>query len=149
MQGKRLGPAPCGITPHRERSRIAILIASKQEWTIRSLESVLEPRGYAVCKAFTLPDTLDQLRRDPPHAVIVDDLPNISAQTVCRELRERGVIKPSTPVFLILSSPATRRDRLAAWRAGAWACLGDPLDAEELLAVLNAFLPAKLDADRA
>jgi diguanylate cyclase (GGDEF)-like protein len=50
---------------------------------------------------------------------------------------------------LTLSSPATRRDRLAAWRAGAWACLGDPLDAEELLAVLEAFLPAKLDADQA
>jgi len=43
----------------------------------------------------------------------------------------------------------TRRDRLAALRAGAWACLGDPLDAEELVAMLGVYVPAKLEADQA
>ena len=81
--------------------------------------------------------------------MIVDVLPDITPQEFCRELRTDRVVSPSTPVFVTLSSPPTRRDRLAAWRAGAWACLGDPLDAEELLAVLDAFLPAKLDADQA
>jgi len=99
--------------------------------------------------AFTRADTLTQIGREPPDAVIVDDLPDITPQEFCRELRADRVVSPSTPVFVTLSSPPTRRDRLAAWRAGAWACLGDPLDAEELLAVLDAFLPAKLDADQA
>ena len=128
---------------------ILVLIASRQEWISRALETVLAPRGYLVRTAFTRVDTLAQIRREPPDAVILDDLPGITPQEFCRELREHRVVSPSTPVFVTLSSPATRRDRLAAWRAGAWACLGDPLDAEELLAVLDAFLPAKLDADQA
>jgi len=128
---------------------ILVLIASKHEWISRALETVLAPRGYVVHTAFTRADTLTQIGREPPDAVIVDDLPDITPQEFCRELRADRVVSPSTPVFVTLSSPPTRRDRLAAWRAGAWACLGDPLDAEELLAVLDAFLPAKLDADQA
>jgi len=42
-----------------------------------------------------------------------------------------------------------RRDTLAALHAGAWECLGEPLDGEEVLALLGVFVPAKLDADRA
>jgi GGDEF domain-containing protein len=34
-------------------------------------------------------------------------------------------------------------------RAGAWACLGEPLDAEELVAMLGVYVPAKLEADHA
>jgi diguanylate cyclase (GGDEF)-like protein len=129
--------------------RILVLIASQQEWVSRSLETILTPRGYVVRTTFTRAATLAHLQREPPDAVIVDNLPEISAREFCRELREQDVITASTPVLLTLASPATRRDRLAAWRAGAWACLGAPLDADELLAVLDAFLPAKLEADRA
>jgi len=125
-----------------------VLIASKQEWISRALETILAPRGYCVRTAFTRSDTLAQLQREPPDAVILDELREITAQEFCRELREHRLIPPTTPTLLTLSSPATRRDRLAAWRAGAWACLGDPLDAEELLAILDAFVPAKLAADQ-
>ena len=143
-------PSSCGGEVRTQSARSdLVLIASKQEWTGQSLESILAPHGYVVRKVFTRPDALAHLRREPPHAVIVDELPDLPASAFCRELRERAVITPSTPVFLMLSSPATRRDRLAAWRAGAWACLGYPLDADELLAVLDAFLPAKRDVDRA
>jgi GGDEF domain-containing protein len=51
--------------------------------------------------------------------------------------------------LLTLPKPATRRDRLAALRAGAWECLSEPLDAEETLAILDALVAAKLDADYA
>lgn len=125
---------------------VLVLIASKEEWISRSLDSILAPRGFLVRKTFTRRDTLVQLQREPPDAVIVDDLADVRALDFCRELRQDEAITRSTPLVLILSTPATRRDRLEAWRAGAWACLGDPLDAEELLAVLDALLPAKLDA---
>ena len=128
---------------------ILVVIASKEEWISRSLESILAPRSYLVRTTFTRAETLAQLEHETPDAVIVDELPDITALDFCRELREHHAITPSTPVCVVLSSPATRRDRLAAWRAGAWACLGDPLDAEELLAVLDALLPAKLDAEQA
>jgi PleD family two-component response regulator len=129
---------------------VGVLIASQQEWTSRSLASILAPCGYHVLKTFTRSQTVAHLRRDPPDAVIVDELlPDGDGYTLCRDMHEQDMIAPSTPVFLALSHAPTRRDRLAALRAGAWACLGDPLDAEELIAALGAYIPAKLDADHA
>ncbi len=129
---------------------VVVLIASKQEWTSRSLESILVPRGYAVLKTYTRAQALKQAQSDPPDAIIIDEqLPDGDGHELCQQLRARGLITPSTPIFLTLQRPPTRRDRLAALGARAWACLGDPLDAEELLALLAAFVPAKLDADQA
>jgi len=103
-----------------------------------------------VRKAYTRGQTLTHIRRDPPDAIVIDEqLPDGDGHTLCRDLYEQDLISPSTPVFLALSRSPTRRDRLAALRAGAWACLGDPLDAEELVAALGVYVPAKLDADHA
>ena len=129
---------------------VGVLIASQQEWTSRSLASILAPQGYVVRKAYTRGQTLTHIRRDPPDAIVIDEqLPDGDGHTLCRNLYEQDLISPSTPVFLALSRSPTRRDRLAALRAGAWACLGDPLDAEELVAALGVYVPAKLDADHA
>jgi len=101
-------------------------------------------------KAYTRAQTIAQIRRDPPDAIIIDEeLPDGDGHELCRHLYEHNLISPSTPVFLALTRSPTRRDRLAALRAGAWTCLGEPLDAEELVAALGAFVPAKLDADHA
>jgi diguanylate cyclase (GGDEF)-like protein len=131
---------------------VGVLIASQQEWTSRSLESILAPRGYLVVKTYTRVQALRHVRggRDHVDVVIIDEqLPDGDGYALCRELRAEGLITPSTPVFLSLPRPAMRRDRLAALRAGAWACLGDPPDGEELLGLLGAYVPAKLDADYA
>ena len=129
---------------------VGVLIASEQEWTSRSLASILAPQGYWVQKAFTRAQTVAHIRRDPPDAIIIDEqLPDGDGHELCRDLYEQDLISASTPVFLALSRAPTRRDRLAAMRAGAWACLGEPLDAEELMAALGVFVPAKLDADHA
>lgn len=129
---------------------VVVLIASKQEWTSRSLESILVPRGYAVLKTYTRAQALNQAQSHSPDAIIIDEqLPDGDGHELCRQLRARGLITPSTPVCLTLPRTPTRRDRVAALAARAWACLGDPLDAEELLALLAAFVPAKLDADQA
>ncbi len=127
-----------------------VLIASKQEWTSRSLESILAPKGYVVLRSYTAGRALERAQHDQPDAIIMDaQLPDGSGHDLCRELRARHLVTSSTPILLILPKPATRRDRLAALHAGAWDCLGEPLDAEEVLAVLDAFVPAKLDADQA
>jgi diguanylate cyclase (GGDEF)-like protein len=129
---------------------VGVLVASKQEWTSRSLASILAPQGYLVLKTYTAAQTLAHIRRDPPDALIIDEqLPDADGHSLCRDLYEQGFISPSTPVFLVLQRPPTRRDRLAALRCGAWACLGEPLDAEELVAALGVYVPAKLDADHA
>jgi diguanylate cyclase (GGDEF)-like protein len=93
---------------------------------------------------------LERARRDPPDAIIIDvRLSGGTGHELCRELRARQVVSPSTPILLTLPQTPTRRDRIAALNAGAWDCLGQPLAAEEVLALLDAFLPAKLDADHA
>ncbi len=127
-----------------------VVIVSRQEWTSRSLASILAPHGYMVHNTYTVGQALARIRHDPPDALIIDEeLPDGDGYTLCRDLFDEGLISPSTPVFLVMPRPPTRRDRLAALRAGAWGCLGEPLDAEELIAALAVFVPAKLDADQA
>jgi len=127
-----------------------VLIASSQEWTARALESILAPRGYLVLKAYTARQAVERARRDAPDVLIVDaQQAEGDGLDLCRQLRAERVITPSTPILLMLANPPARRDRLAALRAGAWDCLRAPPDPEELLALLDAFVPARLDAEAA
>ena len=129
---------------------VDLLIASTHEWTSRSLASILAPHGYVVAKTYNRAQTLKRLRKEPPDAVIIDEqLPDGDGYALCRQLTEENLISPSTPIFVALSRPPTRRDRIAALQANAWACLGEPVDAEELIAMLGVYVPAKLEADQA
>ena len=129
---------------------VDVLIASTHEWTSRSLATILAPHGYVVFRAYNRAQALKRIRSNPPDAIIVDEqLPDGDGYTLCRELNDESLVSPSTPVLLALPRLPTRRDRLAALQASAWVCLGQPLDAEELTAMLGVFVPAKLEADQA
>jgi len=127
-----------------------ILIATKQEWATRSLESILAPRGYVVLRSYTARRTLERALRDRPDIIVLDaQLPDANGDDLCRALRTRHIVGDGTPILLTLPRPATRHDRVAALRAGAWGCLSEPFDAEEVLALIGTFGAAKLAADRA
>lgn len=129
---------------------VDLLIASTHEWTSRSLASILAPHGYVVGEAYNRAQTLKRLTSNPPDALIIDEqLPDGDGYALCRHITDESLVPPSTPIFLALSRSPTRRDRIAALQAGAWAALGEPVDAEELVAMLDVFIPAKLDADHA
>src|SRR5437899_10608379 len=68
---------------------------------------------------------------------------------LCRTLRADPRVSSSTPILLTIRDAATRAQRLAALRAGAWECIAPPHDAEEILLKIGAYVHAKLDADRA
>jgi diguanylate cyclase (GGDEF)-like protein len=126
-----------------------VLIASKQEWTSRTFESILAPKGWVVLKSYTAGRALERARRDQPDVIIVDtQLPDETGHELCRRMREEQVVTASTPILLTLHEAPTRRDRLAALRVGAWDCLGPPYDADELVALLDVLVSAKLDGDR-
>ncbi len=126
-----------------------ILIANDQEWTARSLESVLAPHGYVILRAFTGQQALDRARSGLPALILLDaQLPDIHGFEVCRTLRSDPAIGPGVPIIITTAGPSGRQQRLEATRAGAWDFFGQPLDGELVLAKIETFLRAA-DALRA
>lgn len=126
------------------------LIANDQEWSIRSLESLLTPRGYAIIRAYQGKQALQLARDTAPDVVIVDaHLPDMTGVEVCLGLQNLPRFPPYTPIFITTSGRWTRRERVNALEAGAWDYIGLPLDAEVFLLRLEKYLRAKFEADRA
>ena len=127
-----------------------VLIANDQEWSARSLESILAPNGYRVIRAFTGQQALERARTAAPDLIILDaQMPDIHGFDVCRTLRDDALLGATTPVIITTSGPSGRAQRLEAYRAGAWEFLGQPLDGEALLLKLRTFIQAKLETDAA
>jgi two-component system, cell cycle response regulator len=126
-----------------------VLIACDQEWSGRSLESILGPRGYAVLRAYTGRQALELARASQPDAVIVDArLPDLDGVDVCRMLREQPSFNATTPIVMTATGPMSRAQRLAAYQAGAWEFCSQPLDGDLLIAKLGTFIRCKTEVDR-
>jgi PleD family two-component response regulator len=125
-----------------------VLIANDQEWSARSLESILGPNGYAVVRAYTGQQALERARTSQPDLIILDaQMPDLHGFEVCRALRSDPRFSATTPIIITTSGPSGRTQRLEAYRAGAWEFLGQPLDGEALLLKLNTFLQSKREVD--
>ena len=126
-----------------------VLIANDQEWSTRSLESVLGPQGFASVRAYTGRQALELARRVHPDVIIVDaGMPDISGIEICQRLREDVEFPRSTPIVVTTAGPASRAQRLESLRAGAWEFLSQPIDAELLLLKLELFVQARREIDR-
>lgn len=130
-------------------SRPLVLIANDQEWTARSLETILESDGCAVARAYTGRQALERATSEHPDLVVLDrQLPDIDGPEVCRQLRQGGILGPHVPIVITTAGPAGRAQRQEAYEAGAWEFYGQPLDAELISLQLHTFLVAKQQADR-
>lgn len=130
------------------RSTPLVLIANDQEWSARSLESILGPSGYSVVRAYTGQQALERARTAQPDLIILDaQMPDVHGFEVCRLLRSDPRFSATTPIIITTSGPSGRTQRLEAYRAGAWEFLGQPLDGEALLLKLGTFLQCKLEVD--
>lgn len=126
-----------------------VLVANDQEWSARSLESVLGPHGFATVRAFTGRQALELSRQTQPDVIIVDaGMPDMSGMDLCRELREELEFPSCTPVIMTTAGAASRVDRLEAYRAGAWEFLSLPVDADALILKLRIFVRAKREIER-
>src|SRR5207249_5642207 len=110
------------LTTHAASSqRRLALIASAEESLVRALESVLQPRGYGVLRASSGAEALERARSGRLDVVLLASaLPDRDSVEVCQTLRGQGLITPSTPIILTALTAATREQRLAGLRAGAW-----------------------------
>lgn len=128
---------------------VVVLIANDQEWSARSLDSILSPQGYTVIRAYTGLQALERARRARPDLVILDaQLPDIHGLEVCQQLRSDPLFGMTTPIIITTAGPSGRAQRLAAYEAGAWEFYGQPLDGVALLTRLHTFLAAKQEADQ-
>lgn len=135
--------------PSFERTPLA-LVVDDQEWTARSLESILSPSGYAVLKAYTGRQALELVRKVQPEILVIDmHLPDMRGVDVCKEARALPNVRGSTPIVMLTTSPLGRSERIEALQAGAWEVVRPPFDPEELLLKIGAFVMAKQEADRA
>lgn len=127
---------------------LALLAEDRDERT-QWLARLLEEAGYAVLRERTARHAGERARAAQPDLIIIAaDLPDEPGVELCRGLRSDPRITSATPIFLTLPEPATREQRLAALRAGAWECVAPPHDPQELMVKANAFVRAKCDADR-
>jgi diguanylate cyclase (GGDEF)-like protein len=135
---------------NREKAPVPplVLIANDQEWSARSLESILGPNGYSVIRAYTGQQALDRARTAHPDLIILDaQMPDMHGFEVCRSLRSDPRFSATTPIIITTSGPSGRTQRLEAYRAGAWEFLGQPLDGEALLLKLRTFIQSKIEVD--
>jgi len=127
-----------------------VLLIEDQEWTARSLESILGPNGCAVFKAYTGTQGLDILRRVIPDLILVDcHLPDMTGAQVLHKLKDMPTVWPSTPRVLISTNPVSRADRMSVLEEGAWDVLTPPFHPAELTLRFNTWIEAKRDVDRA
>jgi PleD family two-component response regulator len=126
-----------------------ILLAHADEIARRALESVITQGGYRVLMASSADSVFAQARAIRPDGIILDiGLARPHNFSVCRALRSDPAVSLATPIILITRGRATRSEQLDALRAGAWELRGEPLDAEELLLRLAAYVQGKMEVDR-
>ena len=127
-----------------------VLLIEDQEWTARSIESILRPANFAVFKTYTGQQGLEVARKVNPDLVLVDlHLPDMSGEDVIVHLKKIRSIGVVTPIAVITSGPVNQSERLSLLRVGAWDIFTSPFVPEELALRVDTWAMAKRETDRA
>ena len=127
-----------------------ILLVNRQEWTARSVESVLQPAGFAVVKAYTGQQAIELAARLRPDLVIVDfKLSDILGLEVCRAIRKLPTVDDATPFIIATPTNLSRQERHECYRAGIWDIFSSPFDPVELVGKVKTFLSARRQVEEA
>ncbi|HXF95284.1 MAG TPA: hypothetical protein VNI61_04210, partial [Gemmatimonadales bacterium] len=116
----------------------------------RAVASVLEPAGYDVVTAASGEAALERVRASPPDVVLfVGAAAQAQSAALVHSLRRAPGVGPETALLAVAPAGASRAERLAWLRAGAWDCFSFPFDPEELLLKLATHVRVKREAERA
>lgn len=126
-----------------------VLVVGDQEWSVRSIDSILGARGFAVLRSYSGRQALELARTATPDAIVVDmQTRDIDGFEVCRLVREQNRVTVATPLLMTASASATREDRKRAYEIGAWGFYPQPIEGDVIVAQLRTFLRAKEESDR-
>jgi two-component system response regulator MprA len=112
-----------------------VLVADDDPPLRRMLDRSLSADGFEVTVAADGPAALLEAERSAPDVIVLDvAMPAIDGLSVCRRLRDRGVV---TPILMLTARDAVA-DRVAGLESGADDYLVKPFAIEELVARLRA-----------
>src|SRR2546429_2620845 len=96
-----------------------LLIASHNHGAGAELLQLAERRGYAVRRAHSGAQALEQAHATPPDLVVLDEsLTDMNAFAATRALRDEADVGPGTPLLLISAQRPSSPKHHAALRAG-------------------------------
>jgi HAMP domain-containing protein/signal transduction histidine kinase/CheY-like chemotaxis protein len=117
-----------------------VLIVDDDMRNIFALSAVLEEHDMAIVSADNGRDAIRLLREDPDIEIVLMDImmPEMDGLETMREIRKVPRLK-NLPIVAV-TAKAMKGDREKCIEAGAWDYLSKPVDTEQLLAVLRAWL---------
>jgi PAS domain S-box-containing protein len=108
---------------------------------------IMQSAGFQVLEATNGADALEIVRRETPALVLLDvKLPDINGIEVCRRIKS----DPDTNCVLVLQTSAAltgRADKIRGLEGGADNYLAAPIEADELIANVNALLRMRQTQD--
>jgi DNA-binding response OmpR family regulator len=120
----------------RDRNAKPVLLIADADRAVRSAVAVMVDADYDVVEVEDGPAALQAMHRAKPDAALIAvDLPELDGYAVTRELRARPV---TTNLPVVLMTDSGDVDTAEGVRAGADDHVAKPLDADVLLACLDA-----------
>jgi PleD family two-component response regulator len=136
--------------PERLSRPPRILIVSDQDGTLWQLETFLGRRGYSVVREFAGRAAVARAQTVLPDVILLDArLADPAVLELSASLRDDTLVGASTPLLLMAAGRPSRKDRMAALRAGVWQLVSQRPNTSELLRTLDECVRAKLEATRA
>jgi CheY-like chemotaxis protein len=117
-----------------------VLIVDDDIRNIFALSTVLEEHEMDVVSADNGRDAIERLRQDPDIDIVLMDImmPEMDGMETMREIRKISGLK-ELPIVAV-TAKAMKGDREKCIEAGAWDYLAKPVDGDQMLAVLRAWL---------
>jgi CheY-like chemotaxis protein len=117
-----------------------VLIVDDDIRNIFALSTVLEEHDMVIASAETGRDAIRILKEQPGIDIVLMDImmPEMDGFETMREIRKLPEFK-SLPIIAV-TAKAMKGDREKCIEAGAWDYLSKPVDTEQMLAVLRAWL---------
>jgi PAS domain S-box-containing protein len=117
-----------------------ILAVDDDEAGLYVLSRILRSQGFEVIEASRGQEAIDLAAATHPDLVVLDvNLPDVSGYDVCQAIREHGE-HTHVPVLMLSATSITGEDRVRGLTRGADAYLTEPVETDELVAVINALL---------